>query len=60
MYTSFTPSLTFAGWMSFISCGPFLYIEIYNLSITEYAIHQGLLYQSFYYLACPQIQFVNI
>ena len=47
MYASLTPSLTFAGWMSFVACGSFLYIETYNLPIMYYALHQGVIISAF-------------
>lgn len=47
MYASLTPSLTFAGWMSFVACGSFLYIETYNLPIMYYALHQGVVISAF-------------
>ncbi len=40
-YASITPSLLYGGWMSFIACGSFLYMETYNLPIMYYALHQG-------------------
>lgn len=43
LYASIVPSITFSGYMSFIACAPFLYIETYNLSITYYAINQGII-----------------
>ena len=43
LYTSLTPSLTYSGYMSFIACAPFLYIETYNLPIMYYAINQGII-----------------
>ena len=47
MYASLTPSLTFSGWMSFVACGSFLYIETYNLPIMYYALHQGVIISAF-------------
>ncbi|WPX98434.1 Putative multidrug efflux MFS transporter [Candidatus Megaera polyxenophila] len=43
LYTSLTPSLTYSGYMSFIACAPFLYIETYDLPIMYYAINQGII-----------------
>lgn len=47
MYASLTPSITFSGWMSFVACGSFLYIETYNLPIMYYALHQGAIISAF-------------
>jgi len=41
MYASLVPSLSFSGWMSFVSCSSFLYMETYDLPIMYYALHQG-------------------
>jgi DHA1 family bicyclomycin/chloramphenicol resistance-like MFS transporter len=41
MLASLVPSIFFAGWMSFVSCGSFLYMETYDLPIMSYALHQG-------------------
>jgi DHA1 family bicyclomycin/chloramphenicol resistance-like MFS transporter len=41
MLASLVPSIFFAGWMSFVSCGSFLYMETYDLPIMYYALHQG-------------------
>ena len=43
LYASIVPSITFSGYMSFIACAPFLYMETYNLSIIYYAINQGII-----------------
>jgi len=40
-YASITPSLVYGGWMSFVACGSFLYMETYKLPIMYYALHQG-------------------
>ncbi len=40
-YASVTPSIMFSGWMSFVACGSFLYMETYKLPIMYYALHQG-------------------
>jgi len=47
IYAALTPSLTFSGWMSFVSCGSFLYMETYDLPIIYYAIHQGVIISAF-------------
>jgi len=47
IYASLVPSLTFAGWMSFVACGSFLYIETYKLPIMYYALHQGAIISAF-------------
>ncbi len=44
---SITPSLMYAGWMSFVACCSFLYIESYGLSIIQYAIHQATIIGAF-------------
>lgn len=44
---SITPSLVYGGWMSFVSCGSFLYMETYNLPIMYYALHQGAIIGAF-------------
>ncbi|WP_255453450.1 multidrug effflux MFS transporter [Wolbachia endosymbiont of Atemnus politus] len=41
MALSLIPSLFSAAYMSFITCGPFLYMETFGLSSTIYALHQG-------------------
>lgn len=41
MCAALAPSLTYAGWMVFVSCASFVYIETYELSIVHYALHQG-------------------
>ncbi|WP_353272635.1 multidrug effflux MFS transporter [Wolbachia endosymbiont (group A) of Urophora cardui] len=38
---SLMSSLFSAAYMSFITCGPFLYMETFGLSSTIYALHQG-------------------
>lgn len=38
---SLVSSLFSAAYMSFITCGPFLYMETFGLSSTIYALHQG-------------------
>ncbi len=47
MYASIAPSVEFAGWMSFVSCGSFLYMETYDLPIMYYALHQGAIIAAF-------------
>lgn len=44
---SLVPSLMFAGYMSFIACGSFLYMETYKLPIIEYSLYQGAVIASF-------------
>jgi DHA1 family bicyclomycin/chloramphenicol resistance-like MFS transporter len=41
LLASSVPSLYYAGWMSFVSCSSFLYMETYRLPIMDYALHQG-------------------
>ncbi|MGL9758725.1 MAG: MFS transporter [Wolbachia sp.] len=41
MVLSLISSLFSAAYMSFITCGPFLYMETFGLSSTIYALHQG-------------------
>lgn len=43
MLTSLVPSTMFAGYMSFITCAPFLYMETFKLPILNYALHQGII-----------------
>ncbi|MGL9717638.1 MAG: multidrug effflux MFS transporter [Wolbachia sp.] len=40
-------SLFSAAYMSFITCGPFLYMETFGLSSAIYALHQGAIVGSF-------------
>ena len=47
MITSLVPSLMFGGYMSFIACGAFLYMETYDLPIMYYALLQGMIIGSF-------------
>jgi DHA1 family bicyclomycin/chloramphenicol resistance-like MFS transporter len=56
-YASITPSLVYGGWMSFVACGSFLYMETYNLPIMYYALHQGAIICAFCItsLYCGQI-----
>lgn len=44
---SLVPSLFSAAYMSFITCGPFLYMKTFGLSSTIYALHQGAIVGSF-------------
>ncbi len=60
---SITPSLVYGGWMSFVACGSFLYMETYKLPIMYYALHQGAIIGVFCItsLYCGQINnFVGI
>lgn len=47
IYASLVPSIVFSGWMSFVACGSFLYMETYNLPIMHYALHQGVIISAF-------------
>ncbi|WGJ61759.1 MFS transporter [Wolbachia endosymbiont of Frankliniella intonsa] len=47
MVLSLAQSLFSAAYMSFITCGPFLYMETFGLSSTIYALHQGAMVGSF-------------
>lgn len=47
LYASLVPSVGYSGYMCFIACGSFLYIETYNLPIMQYAIHQGVIVGTF-------------
>ncbi len=47
IYSSLIPSLFFSGWMAFIACSSFLYINTYGLSVITYACHQGLIVSIF-------------
>lgn len=42
-HASFVPSALAGMWMAFVACGVFLYTQTYGLSITGYAIHQGII-----------------
>ncbi|WP_419247366.1 multidrug effflux MFS transporter [Wolbachia endosymbiont of Rhagoletis indifferens] len=44
---SLIPSLFTSAYMSFITCGPFLYMETFGLPSKVYALHQGLIVGSF-------------
>ncbi|WP_395462647.1 multidrug effflux MFS transporter [Wolbachia endosymbiont of Cantharis cryptica] len=44
---SLIPSLFSSAYMSFITCGPFLYMETFGLPSKVYALHQGLIVGSF-------------
>lgn len=41
------PSLLYAGYITFVSSAPFLYIDRFGLSILSYALHQGVIVGSF-------------
>ena len=47
IYSSLIPSLIYSGWMAFIACSSFLYIETYKMSIINYACHQGAIVSVF-------------
>ncbi len=47
LLSSLIPSISFAGWISFVSCAPFLYMETYNLSTMCYVLHQGIIVSVF-------------
>lgn len=47
LIASSVPSLYFAGWMIFVSCGSFLYMEAFNLPIMSYVLHQGIIIATF-------------
>lgn len=47
MLASISPSVMFAGYMSFIACGSFLYMETFDLPIMVYALHQGAIIACF-------------
>ncbi|MFK7973832.1 MAG: multidrug effflux MFS transporter [Rickettsiaceae bacterium] len=47
VYSSLVPSLTSCGWMSFVACSSFLYIDQYDLPIMQYALHQGGIISAF-------------
>lgn len=44
---SLIPSLLCAGYMAFVACSSFLYVENMGLSIIQYAMHQGCIVGSF-------------
>jgi DHA1 family bicyclomycin/chloramphenicol resistance-like MFS transporter len=44
---SLIPSLFASAYMSFITCGPFLYVETFGLPSKIYALHQGMIVGSF-------------
>ncbi|MBD0391898.1 multidrug effflux MFS transporter [Wolbachia endosymbiont of Pentalonia nigronervosa] len=44
---SLIPSLFPSAYMSFITCGPFLYMETFGLPSKIYALHQGMIVGSF-------------
>ncbi|NRB10320.1 MAG: MFS transporter [Rickettsiaceae bacterium] len=43
IYSSIVPSVFFSGYMAFVACGSFLYMETYKLHIFYYALHQGVI-----------------
>jgi len=47
MSASIAPSLLYTGYLSFIACGSFLYMETFGLSIIAYALHQGFIVAAF-------------
>lgn len=47
LVASSVPSLYHAGWISFVSCSSFLYMETYGLPIMHYALHQGAIISAF-------------
>ncbi|MFK7967630.1 MAG: multidrug effflux MFS transporter [Rickettsiaceae bacterium] len=47
LYASLAPSMTYGGYMGFIACAPFLYMETYDLPIMYYAINQGIIISIF-------------
>lgn len=44
---STAPSIFYSAYMAFVACAPFLYIEAYQLSVIDYAIHQGCIVLAF-------------
>lgn len=51
LIASSIPSLYYAGWISFVSCSSFLYMETYNLPIMYYALHQGAIISVFSFVS---------
>ena len=47
MVVALVPSLMFAGYMSFITCAPFMYMETLGLPMMYYALHQGVIIGAF-------------
>lgn len=47
LVASTIPSLYYAGWISFVACSSFLYMETYELPIMCYALHQGVIISVF-------------
>ncbi len=45
--TSLVPSLLYSAYLSFVCCASFLYIEVFNLSIMIYVLHQAIIVGSF-------------
>ncbi len=44
---SFVPSAMYGAYLAFIACAPFLYMETFGMSITEYALHQAVIVGTF-------------
>lgn len=44
---SLIPSISCAGYFSFVACGSFLYMETFGLSVLAYACHQGSVVAAF-------------
>ncbi|WCR58002.1 multidrug effflux MFS transporter [Wolbachia endosymbiont of Ctenocephalides felis wCfeJ] len=51
MASSLIMSFFSAAYMSFITCGPFLYMETFGLSSTIYSLHQGAIVGSFSFVS---------
>jgi DHA1 family bicyclomycin/chloramphenicol resistance-like MFS transporter len=51
LIASSIPSLYYAGWISFVSCSSFLYMETYELPIMYYALHQGAIISVFSFVS---------
>ncbi|MDG1436171.1 MAG: multidrug effflux MFS transporter [Rickettsiaceae bacterium] len=47
LVASTVPSLYFSGWMSFVACGSFIYIEEFGLHIMHYVVHQAIIIFTF-------------
>lgn len=58
--TSFVPSMLYAAYMAFVACGPFLYMETFNLSIFTYACHQGVIIAVFSLVSLFSHNIINI
>lgn len=57
---SLSPSIMYAGYLSFITCMPFLYMETYKLSIMHYSIHQGIIIFVFSILSMNFTKITNL